>query len=261
MTENKITNYEERLFNDSILLDSDSNATIVLLNREIVALQDELATSNANLRFFEAQNDKFGARAKAAEKEVRQKNTLLGILIRESHQRVSVLEEAICEFRARFAGALPIESVERFNDEFTSVKEQKERLDAERDKIHKEKVELEDALDKFKVKVSSMQEVINAIRLGSKDRDVEKMQEWQRKMEEIKISDYKNRRRLIDFEEENKSLRSIVISKENQMTNLETELEQKRAYQPGFENENSLFQMSHKDVILCKKSMHLKPWL
>jgi len=97
-------------------------ATLVLLNKEIVSLQDELSTCNTNLRFFQQQSDKFREQTKLAEKQVYQRDLLLGILIRESHQRVSVLEDTINNYKSSYVGALPIESVERYNAEITNMK-------------------------------------------------------------------------------------------------------------------------------------------
>ena len=225
---NAISNYEQKLFTDSILLDADNTATVVLLNKEIVARQDELSTTKNNLRFFEQQNDKYREQAKIAEKQVYQRDILLGILIRESHQRVSVLEDTINEYKSSYVGALPIESVERYNTEISTMREDKEKLEKQRSMIQSEKKSLQDSIGQYQLKIVSLQEMINAIRFGTKDRDLDKMQEWHKKMEDSKLVEYRSRRRLIELEEQTKALLDQNNTKNQTIRLLEDELSQRQ---------------------------------
>lgn len=76
--------------------------------------------------------------------------------------------------------------------------------------------------------------MINQLKFGSKDRDIAKIQEWQEKVEEAKVTAYRSRRRLIDLEEENKLLLGQATSRQNIINVLEEEISSRKTNEANF---------------------------
>ena len=78
----------ESLMSDSAAFDTDHSATLLLLHREISNLKEEITEKDTNLQFHISQSDRHRQQAKLAEETLRQRDLLLSLLMRESHQRV-----------------------------------------------------------------------------------------------------------------------------------------------------------------------------
>lgn len=158
--------HEKRLKNTE-LLDSDSEATFLLLNKEINNLQAEVIESN-NLKNQEAKKaDKLEERVLTLEKDVNQRDILLSILIRESFQRTSVLEASVNEFKSSFAGAIPVESLERYQMQVAKIKNQKNELERHREALLTEKGDLESARVEYEVKLAGLNELMAKLKTTS----------------------------------------------------------------------------------------------
>ena len=129
---------------------------------------------------------------------------------------------------------MPIESVEKYNSELTSIQEEKLNLEKDRSNIYQEKIRLQDSIDEYKVKVTVLQDLINQLKFESRDRDIDKFQDWQKKVEEAKVNEYRSRRRLIDLEEENKLLLNQATSRQNIINVLEEEISSQKTNQANF---------------------------
>ena len=158
--------FEKKLKNTE-LLDSDSEATFLLLNKEINNLQAEVIESN-NLKNQEAKKaDKLEERVLILEKDVNQRDILLSILIRESFQRTTVLEASVNEFKSSFAGAIPVESLERYQMQVSKIKEQKNELERHREALLREKGDLESARVEYEVKLAGLNELMVKLKTNS----------------------------------------------------------------------------------------------
>jgi len=111
-----------------------------------------------------------------------------------------------------------------------SMKEDKKKFEAERALIQSEKKSLQDSIGQYKVKIVSLQEMMNAIRFGSKERDLDKIHEWHKKMEDAKLVEHRSRHRLMQLEEENQKLVDLNLAKNESIRQLEDEVSQKQQH-------------------------------
>ena len=170
---------------------------------------------------------------------------MLGILIRESHQRTVVLEDTICEMKTTYAGALPMESVERYNSRISSMKEEKQKLEDQKSTILTENSSLADNLVTCKIEMAARQEMISQLQIGSKTAEIDNIEKWQKKIEMAKLAEERMKRQLGQIQEENKSLQGQNGAKEQIIQNLEEEIILKRK----FSNQNELLKSRLESVI------------
>ncbi|CAF3484271.1 unnamed protein product [Rotaria socialis] len=202
---------------------TDDKSEIGKLHRHILALQISEATAKRK----QLQSDNDLAKQKAillrAEQKLDEKEQSLFFIRQEYTQRIRYLRTALQDYRHKYAGALPLRVQESYAKTMVDLRNGKKQLDLEMKKLADQKFDLETQMASYEFKHKSLEELIATLKDGQGNARVQKMIEWQQKLEKVKLNELRHIRLNKRLETDNLHLTKVVHQLEINVTELEEE--------------------------------------
>ncbi|CAF1054482.1 unnamed protein product [Rotaria sordida] len=200
---------------------SDDKNEIGKLHRHILALQISEAT--AKRKQLQADNDlaKQKALLLRTEQKLDEKEQSLFFIRQEYTQRIRYLRTALQDYRHKYAGALPLRVQESYAKTMIDLRNGKKQLDLDMKKLADQKFDLETQIASYEFKHKSLEELLATLKDGQSNARVQKMIEWQQKLEKVKLNELRHIRLNKRLETDNLHLNKIVHQLEINVTELE----------------------------------------
>ncbi|CAF3440860.1 unnamed protein product [Rotaria sp. Silwood1] len=202
---------------------SDDKSEIGKLHRHILALQISEATSKRK----QLQSDNDLAKQKAlllrAEQKLDEKEQSLFFIRQEYTQRIRYLRTALQDYRHKYAGALPLRVQESYAKTMIDLRNGKKQLDLDMKKLADQKFDLETQIASYEFKHKSLEELLATLKDGQGNARVQKMIEWQQKLEKVKLNELRHIRLNKRLETDKAHLNKVVQQLEINVTELEEE--------------------------------------
>ncbi|CAF2625726.1 unnamed protein product [Rotaria sp. Silwood2] len=200
---------------------SDDKSEIGKLHRHILALQISEATAKRK----QLQSDNDLAKQKAlllrAEQKLDEKEQSLFFIRQEYTQRIRYLRTALQDYRHKYAGALPLRVQESYAKTMIDLRNGKKQLDLDMKKLADQKFDLETQIASYEFKHKSLEELLATLKDGQSNARVQKMIEWQQKLEKVKLNELRHIRLNKRLETDNLHLNKVVQQLEINVTELE----------------------------------------
>uniref|UniRef100_A0A665VQG8 Centrosomal protein 290 n=1 Tax=Echeneis naucrates TaxID=173247 RepID=A0A665VQG8_ECHNA len=207
---------------------SDEKALIATLHQHVVALQLSEAAALAKLEAATTHIQQLEANKLRAEQRLDASERTLFLARQEGRYRSKHLRQTIQSLRRQFAGALPLPQQEKFSVTMMSLQEDRAKAQEERMKAEKERRRAEGRADELELKLQGLEELISTL----KDvKGAQKVTEWHKKMEEVRLQDLRKGRELMVQKEEIRYLKNLVEEQERSIRSLEEEIVQQNTLQ------------------------------
>ncbi|XP_069485433.1 centrosomal protein of 290 kDa isoform X2 [Ambystoma mexicanum] len=206
---------------------SDEKALIAKLHQQIVALQVSEATAIGKLEAAVAKLHKLEACNLRLEQKLDSKEQALFFARLEGRNRAKHLRQTIQSLRRQFSGALPLAQQEKFSK--TMIELQNDKLKVMQEMEHAQQAHrvIEDKALEMELKLGGLEELLSTLK---DTRGAQKVTEWQKKMEELRLHDLKMNRELVKRKEEIKYLNNVISENERLIGNLEEEIVQQSKF-------------------------------
>ncbi|CAI9583378.1 unnamed protein product [Staurois parvus] len=202
---------------------SDEKALIAKLHQQIVALQVSEATAVAKLEATTTKLHKLEAYSLRLEQKIDDKEQALYYARLEGRNRAKHLCHTIQTLRRQFSGALPLAQQEKFSKTMMELQSDKMKIGNEMQLVQQDRRDTETRALELELKLKGLEELIATLKDA---RGAQKVTEWHKKMEEVRLQDLKLTRELNQKKEEMKYLKNVISEQERTITNLEEELVQ-----------------------------------
>ncbi|RXN19126.1 centrosomal protein of 290 kDa [Labeo rohita] len=202
---------------------SDEKALIAKLHQHIVALQLSETTAISRLEAANTRLQKLEAQKLRVEQQLDAQQQALWHARQEGHQRARHLRHTIQALRRQFSGALPLAQQEKFSNTMLQLQEDKARAKEEAHRAEEERRKAEGKAQELELKLKGLEELIATLKDA---RGAQKVSEWHKKLEEVRLLEMRQSRELGGQREEIKYLRNIVAEQERTISGLEEELVQ-----------------------------------
>ena len=163
------------------------------------------------------------------EKSLDQKDRLIMLLIRAENKRSHIMASQLGELKSRFAGSVPIESLQRYQTELDEVLEKQVSLSKELESARNTRADLESKIYEYQLKQLNLEDLVSTLNHGATE---EKLIKWQRNAETAKVNELKFRRQIGQLETENVILKNQLTKRNETIGQLEREM--------GLANQRSL---------------------
>lgn len=202
---------------------SNEKALIAKLHQQIVALQVSEATAVAKLEATTTKLHKLEAYSLRLEQKIDDKEQALYYARLEGRNRAKHLRHTIQALRRQFSGALPLAQQEKFSKTMMELQSDKMKTVNEMQRVQQERRGTETRALELELKLKGLEELIATLKDA---RGAQKVTEWHKKMEEVRLQDLKRTRELNQKKEEIKYLNNVMSEQERTITHLEEELVQ-----------------------------------
>ncbi|KAF4095066.1 centrosomal protein of 290 kDa isoform X2 [Onychostoma macrolepis] len=200
---------------------SDEKALIAKLHQHIVALQLSETSAISRLEAANTRLQKLEAQKLRVEQQLDAQQQTLWHARQEGHQRARHLRHTIQALRRQFSGALPLAQQEKFSNTMLQLQEDKARAREEAHKAEEERRKAEGKAQELKLKLKGLEELIATLKDA---KGAQKVSEWHKKLEEVRLLEMRQSRELGAQREEIKYLKNIVAEQECTISGLEEEL-------------------------------------
>ncbi|XP_038636318.1 centrosomal protein of 290 kDa isoform X3 [Scyliorhinus canicula] len=202
---------------------SDERALIATLHQHIVALQVSEATAVRKLEAFASKLQKMEACNLRLMQRLDEKDQNLFYARLEGRNKAKHLRQTVQSLRRQFSGALPLAQQEKFSK--TMVQLQNDKLNIMQDVKHsqEERRVAEDKALELQLKLKGLEELIGSLKDA---KGAQKVIEWHKKIEDLRLQDLKMNRCINKQNEELKYLNSLITEQEHTINNLEDEMVQ-----------------------------------
>ncbi|XP_073688037.1 centrosomal protein of 290 kDa [Garra rufa] len=202
---------------------SDEKALIAKLHQHIVALQLSETTAISRLEAANTCLQKLEAQKLRVEQQLDAQQQSLWHARQEGHQRARHLRHTIQALRRQFSGALPLSQQEKFSNTMLQLQGDKARAREEAHKAEEERRKAEGKAQELVLKLKGLEELIATLKDA---KGAQKVSEWHKKLEDVRLLEMRQSRELGAQREEIKYLRNIVAEQERTISGLEEELVQ-----------------------------------
>ncbi|XP_068132936.1 centrosomal protein of 290 kDa isoform X2 [Hyperolius riggenbachi] len=202
---------------------TDEKALIAKLHQQIVALQISESTAVAKLEATTSKLHKLEAYSLRLEQKIDDKEQALYFARLEGRNRAKHLRQTIQSLRRQFSGALPLAQQERFSKTMMELQADKLKTVSEMQLAQEERRRMETRAQELELKLKGLEDLIATLKDG---RGAQKVTEWHKKMEEVRLQDLKLTRELNQKKEKIKYLSNMISEQERTITSLEQELVQ-----------------------------------
>ncbi|KAI1888582.1 hypothetical protein AGOR_G00186650 [Albula goreensis] len=202
---------------------SDEKALIAKLHQHIVALQVSEATAVSKLEAAVLKAQKLEAGLLRAEQRLDEKEQALYHARLEGRNRARHLRQAVQALRSQFSGALPLPQQEKFSTTMMQLQLDKQRGQEEARRAEEERRRAEEKAVELELRLSGLEELIASLKDG---RGAQKVNEWHKKIEDLRLQDLRRGRELAVLKEEIRYLRNVVAEQERTIGGLEEDIVQ-----------------------------------
>ncbi|XP_067293286.1 centrosomal protein of 290 kDa isoform X2 [Pseudorasbora parva] len=202
---------------------SDEKALIAKLHQHIVALQLSETTAISRLEAATTRLQKLEAQKLRIEQQLDTQQQTLWHARQEGHQRARHLRHTIQALRRQFSGALPLPQQEKFSSTMLHLQEDRARAREEAQRAAVERKKAEGKAQELELKLKGLEELIATLKDA---KGAQKVIEWHKKLEEVRLLEMRQCRELTSQREEIKYLKNIVADQERTISGQEEELVQ-----------------------------------
>ncbi|XP_045149002.1 centrosomal protein of 290 kDa [Echinops telfairi] len=206
---------------------SDEKALIAKLHQHIVSLQISEATSLGKLESITSKLQKTQAYNLRLEQKLDEKEQALYYARLEGRNRAKHLRQTIQSLRRQFSGALPLAQQEKFSKTMIQLQNDKLKIMQELKNSQNEHRNMENKALEMELKLKGLEELISTLK---DSRGAQKVIDWHRKIEELRLQELKLNRELVKDKEEIKYLNNIISEYEHTISNLEEEIVQQNKF-------------------------------
>ncbi|KAK1167193.1 centrosomal protein of 290 kDa isoform X1, partial [Acipenser oxyrinchus oxyrinchus] len=236
---------------------SDEKALIAKFHQHIIALQVSEATAVCKLEATVTKLQKLEAYNLRMEQKMDAKEQSLYYARQEGRNRAKHLRQTVQSLRRQFSGALPLSQQEKFSKTMIQLQNDKLKVLQEVQQAQQESRKAEDKALELEIRLNGLEELISTL----KDvRGAQKVNEWHKKMEELRLQDLKQNRELGVQKEEIKYLKTIIAEQERTISSLQEEVvQQNNLYEEqqlswdqrevDLERQLDLYERQHNDVL------------
>ncbi|MBN3326738.1 CE290 protein, partial [Atractosteus spatula] len=204
---------------------SDEKALIAKLHQHIVALQMSEATAVSKLEAALVKVQKLEAYSLRMEQKLDDKEQALYYARLEGRNRAKHLRQTIQSLRRHFSGALPLAQQEKFSKTMIQLQNDKLKILQDVQRTEQERRKTEEKALELEIKMKGLEELISTL----KDvKGAQKVTEWHKKMEELRLQDLKHSREFGFQKEEIKYLKNVIAGQERTISSLEEEVIQQK---------------------------------
>ncbi|XP_036373669.1 centrosomal protein of 290 kDa [Megalops cyprinoides] len=200
---------------------SDEKALIAKLHQHLVALQLSEATAVAKLEGAVLKARKLEAGLLRAEQRLDEREQALYHARLEGRNRARHLRQTVQALRSQFAGALPLRRQEQLSHTLQQLQEELRRGQEEAQRAGQERRRAEQRAQELELRHSGLEELIASLKDG---KGAQKVTEWHRRMEELRLQELRQGRELSALREEQRHLQGVVTQQEQHIRSLEEEL-------------------------------------
>ncbi|MEE6480267.1 hypothetical protein FKM82_012520 [Ascaphus truei] len=202
---------------------TDEKALIAKLHQQIVALQVSESTAVGKLEATSTKLHKMEAYNLRLEQKLDVKEQALYYARLEGRNRAKHLRQTIQSLRRQFSGALPLAQQEKFSKTMMQLQNDKLKTINEMELVQQERRSAETRALELELKLKGVEELICTLKDA---RGAQKVTEWHKKMEELRLQDLKLSRELSKKMEELKFLNNIISEHEHTIGTQEEEIVQ-----------------------------------
>ena len=176
--------------NIDVLSYDDDKTEVGKLYRQIISLQISEATAIRKLQNSIQMNKKLETQLIRTEQKLDQERQDTFYMKKEYTSKITYLRSTIQDLRHKYAGSIPLRQQEKFQQSKQALFESQKELMNKLKQIDDEKVELEDRIAEYKSRMDGLDVLKN---LGSTDayKVNEKLLEWHKKIENLRIINLK----------------------------------------------------------------------
>ncbi|XP_070973040.1 centrosomal protein of 290 kDa isoform X3 [Oncorhynchus clarkii lewisi] len=207
---------------------SDERALIAKLHQHIVALQLSESAAVGKLEATATRIQQLEAYVLRAEQKLDASEKSLYHARQESRNRARHLQQSIQSLRRQFAGALPLAQQEKFSQTMMRLQEDRGTAQEEKRRAEEERRRMEGKAQELELRLKGLEELIATL----KDvKGAQKVNEWHKKIEEVRLQELRRGRELGVQREEISYLRSLVAEQERTIRTLEEDSVQQHTVQ------------------------------
>nr|XP_029523284.1 centrosomal protein of 290 kDa isoform X1 [Oncorhynchus nerka] len=207
---------------------SDERALIAKLHQHIVALQLSESAAVGKLEATATRIQQLEAYVLRAEQKLDASEKSLYHTRQESRNRARHLQQSIQSLRRQFAGALPLAQQEKFSQTMMRLQEDRGTAQEEKRRAEEERRRMEGKAQELELRLKGLEELIATL----KDvKGAQKVNEWHKKIEEVRLQELRRGRELGVQREEISYLRSLVAEQERTIRTLEDDSVQQHTVQ------------------------------
>nr|P85001.1 RecName: Full=Centrosomal protein of 290 kDa; Short=Cep290 [Danio rerio] len=203
--------------------ESDEKALIAKLHQHIVALQLSETTAISRLEATNTRLQKLEAQKLRDEQKLDEQQQALWHARQEGHQRARHLRHTIQALRRQFSGALPLAQQEKFSNTMLHLQEDRARVREDAQIAEEERRKAEGKAQELELKLKGLEELIATLKDA---KGAQKVSEWHKKLEDVRLLEMRQSRELNTQREEIKYLKNCVAEQECTISGLEEELVQ-----------------------------------
>ncbi|XP_046890019.1 centrosomal protein of 290 kDa isoform X2 [Hypomesus transpacificus] len=202
---------------------SDERALIAKLHQHLVALQLSESAAVGKLEVATTRIQQLEAYKLRAEQKLDAGERSLYHARQAGQNRVRYLRQIIQSLRRQFAGALPLAHQEKFSQTMMNLQDDQEKVQKEKRLAVDERREAEGKVQELEVKLRGLEELISTL----KDvKGAQKVNEWHKKMEDVRLQELRRGRELGVQKEEIRHLKNLVAEQERTIQTLEEDIVQ-----------------------------------
>ncbi|KAK6317889.1 hypothetical protein J4Q44_G00111800 [Coregonus suidteri] len=207
---------------------SDERALIAKLHQHIVALQLSESAAVGKLEATATRIQQLEAYKLRAEQKLDASEKSLYHARQEGRNRARHLRQTIQSLHRQFAGALPLAQQEKFSQTMMRLQEDRGTAQEEKRRAEEERRRMEGKAQELELRLRGLEELIATL----KDvKGAQKVNEWHKKMEEVRLQELRRGRELGVQREEISYLRSLVAEQERTIRTLEEDSVQQHTVQ------------------------------
>ncbi|XP_048463896.1 centrosomal protein of 290 kDa [Rhincodon typus] len=199
---------------------SDERALIATLHQHIIALQVSEATAVSKLQAFASKLQKMEACNLRLMQKLDEKDQTLFHTRLEGRNKAKHLRQTIQSLRRQFSGALPLAQQEKFSKTMMQLQDDKLKIMQDVKRSQEERRVAEDKALELQLKLKGLEELIGSLKDA---KGAQKVIEWHKKIEELRLQDLKTNRSINKQKEEITYLNNIITELEHTINNLEEE--------------------------------------
>ncbi|KAL4593119.1 centrosomal protein of 290 kDa-like, partial [Arapaima gigas] len=196
---------------------------IAKLHQHIVALQVSETTAVRKLGSAALQVQKLEAQRLRLEQQLDEKEQALYFARLEGRNRAQHLRRTVQSLRRQFSGALPLSQQEKFARTMMQLQEDKLKQLREAQQAEQERKTAEEKAQELELRLGGLEELTATL----KDvKGAQKVSEWHRKMEEIRLQELRHIREISSQKKEIEYLKTMLAEQERTISSLEEEIVQ-----------------------------------
>lgn len=173
-----------------VLSYDDDKTEMGKLHRQIISLQISEATAIRKLQNAIQLNKKLETQLIRAEQKLDQERQDSFYMKKEYTSKISYLRSTIQDLRHKYAGSIPLKQQEKFNASKQALLDSKKELMSKLRQVDDEKHELEDKIAEYQSRMEGL-DILKNLTSTDAYRTNEKLLEWHKKLENLRISNLK----------------------------------------------------------------------